>query len=178
MAIKVKSSQLITELMNDLEQEDLIEDKGKVFNINVDAINIAISRLQAISESLCNSNSNYGNSLEALNKAKDGANILIAGIDASINKLGKTIVKVDMTDECNNAIVNNRTKIIEGERQLLENHKKDITDLLSKHRDEINELASKKGVFISQKLFNIYYWIFWGVVEINILLLIYCVFYL
>lgn len=105
--------------------------------------------------------------LESFNAAKDSVDNAIFGICNAITCVHQTPVKVDFTDESKSYLETTHQKLLSNENELINNHKtaigKSIQTLETKFKNVVNGF---KGVWVDKKTFNIYYWLFIGIIEL------------
>ena len=108
--------------------------------------------------------------VKALNVAKESVDNAITGICNAIVEAHHTPMKVEMTDEGKQVMEEGRTKMINREEELFQNHEtaigRSIQTLETKFK---NVVYGFKGVWIDKKTFNIYYWTFFGMLEITLM---------
>lgn len=92
--------------------------------------------------------------VKALNAAKDNMNTAISAFCRAVTQAETTVLKVEMTDECQNAIKSSREELIKSEITLLANHRKLMIQELRNQNEEMQSfIMSGKGVFLSPKVF-------------------------
>ena len=96
--------------------------------------------------------------VKALNAAKDSMNTAVSAFCRAVTQAESTVLKVEMTDECQNAIKSAREELIKAEIALLANHRR---MLLQEYRNQNEELLSLiksgKGVYPPPKVF--WWWV-------------------
>ena len=108
--------------------------------------------------------SNLHDSIQKVEKArKDGTDMVIAmkaatdSMDMAVFAFCRaeaTVLKVEMTDECQNAIKSAREKLIQAEIHLLASHRRLQLQEFRNQNEEIKSfIKSCQGVFLSPKVF-------------------------
>ena len=91
--------------------------------------------------------------VKALNAAKDSMNTAVSAFCRAITRAESTVLKVEKTDECQNAIQSAREKLIQAETDLLANHRKLMIHELRNQNEEMQSfIKSGKGVYLSSSL--------------------------
>ena len=92
--------------------------------------------------------------VKALNAAKDSMNTAVSAFCRAVTRAESTVLKVEMTDECQNAIKSAREELIKAETTLLANHKKQLMQEIRNQNEEMRSfIKSGKGVYLSSKVF-------------------------
>ncbi len=96
-----------------------------------------------------------------LDKATDKADAVTKAIDSFIAKVRDIKFKAKVDDADMKQTINNRKKLIEDEAQLLEDHRKENKDILSRHfYDMSNMMSRNEGVWLSNGWVKAFLWIF------------------
>ena len=92
--------------------------------------------------------------VKALNAAKDSMKTAVSAFCRAVTRAETTVLKVEMTDECQNAIKSVREELIKAETTLLANHKKQLMQEIRNQNEEMRSfIKSGKGVYLSSKVF-------------------------
>lgn len=90
----------------------------------------------------------------ALNAAKDSMNTAVSAFCRAVTRAESTVLKVEMTDECQNAIKSAREELIKAETALLANHRRMMLQEIRNQNEEMQSfIKSGKGVFLPPKVF-------------------------
>ena len=92
--------------------------------------------------------------MKALNAAKDSMNTAVSAFCRAVTRAESTVLKVEMTDECQNAIKSAREELIKAEITLLASHRKQLIQEIHNQNEEMQSFIKLgKGVYISSKVF-------------------------
>lgn len=98
---------------------------------------------------------------DSLNKATDKADAVTKAIDIFIAKVRDIKFKAKVDDADMEQAINNRKKLIEDESKLLEDHRKENKDILTRHfYDMSNMMSRNEGMWLSNGLVKTLLWIF------------------
>lgn len=96
-----------------------------------------------------------------LNKATDKADAVTKAIDSFIAKVRDIKFKAKVDDADMEQAINNRKKLIENESKLLEDHRKENKEILTRHfYDMSNMMSRNEGVWLSNGWVKALLWIF------------------
>ena len=96
-----------------------------------------------------------------LDKATDKADAVTKAIDSFIAKVRDIKFKAKIDDADMEQAINNRKKLIEDESKLLEDHRKDNKEILTRHfYDMSNMMSRNEGVWLSNGWVKTLLWIF------------------
>ena len=92
--------------------------------------------------------------VKALNAAKDSMDTAVSAFCRAVTRAESTVLKVEMTDECQNAIKSAREELINAETTLLARHRKQLIQEIRNQNEEMRSfIKSGKGVYLSSKVF-------------------------
>ena len=98
---------------------------------------------------------------DSLNKATDKADAVTKAIDIFIAKVRDIKFKAKVDDADMEQAINNRKKLIEDESKLLEDHRKENKDILTRHfYDMSNMMSRNEGMWLSNGWVKTLLWIF------------------
>ena len=98
---------------------------------------------------------------DKLNEATEKADVVTKAIEAYIAKVKNITFKAKVDDADMKQAINNRKKLIEGESKLLEDHRKENKEILSRHfYDMSNMISRNEGVWLSNGWVKALLWIF------------------
>ena len=96
-----------------------------------------------------------------LDKATDKADAVTKAIDSFIAKVRDIKFKAKIDDADMEQAINNRKKLIEDESKLLEDHRKENKEILTRHFYDMSNLMSRnEGVWLSNGWVKTLLWIF------------------
>lgn len=92
--------------------------------------------------------------VKALNAATDSMDMTVFAFCRAVTRAESTVLKVEMTDECNNEIITAREELVKTETILLSNHRKMMLQQLLRQNEELRSfIKSVQGVYLSPKVF-------------------------
>ena len=98
---------------------------------------------------------------ENLNKVTDKADAVTKAIDSFIAKVRDIKFKAKVDDADMEQAINNRKKLIENESKLLEDHRNENKEILTRHfYDMSNMMSRNEGVWLSNGWVKTLLWIF------------------
>ena len=96
-----------------------------------------------------------------MDKATDKADAVTKAIDSFIAKVRDIKFKAKVDDADMEQAINNRKKLIENESKLLEDHRKENKEILTRHFYEMSNMMSRnEGVWLSNGWVKALLWIF------------------
>ena len=145
-----KYSNLVEEID---KQEEVKEQKANLDN-ELQLLKQAISNLHDSIQKVEKASKDGTDMVKALNAAKDSMNTAVSAFCRAVTRAETTVLKVEMTDECQNAIKSAREELIKAETTLLANHKKQLMQEIRNQNEEMRSfIKSGKGVYLSSKVF-------------------------
>lgn len=159
-----------SQLVAHLEQKQEVKEEVTNFDEQMRTLRLAVTHIINNTLTLEHEGKNIEELVKALNAAKESVDNAITGICNAIVKAHQTPMKVEMTDESKQTMKEGQTKMLNREAELFKNHEeaigKSIQTLESKFKKVVDDF---KGVWIDKKSFNIYYWTFFGMLEITLM---------
>jgi len=135
------------------KQEEVKEDKANLDN-ELQLLKQAISDLHDNVLKVEKASKNGTDMVIALNAAKDSMNTAVSAFCRAVTRAESTVLKVEMTDECQNAIKSAREELIKAETTLLANHRRMMLQEIRNQNEEMQSfIKSGKGVFLPPKVF-------------------------
>lgn len=145
-----KYSDLVEEID---KQEEVKEQKSNLDN-ELQLLKQAISDLHDNVQKVEKAAKDGTDMVKALNAAKDSMNTAVSAFCRAVTRAESTVLKVEMTDECQNAIKSAREKLIQAETDLLASHRRlQLQDFRNQNEEIMSFLKSCQGVFLSPKVF-------------------------
>ena len=135
------------------KQEEVKEEKANLDN-ELQLLKQAISDLHDNVLKVEKASKNGTDMVKALNAAKDSMNTAVSAFCRAVTRAESTVLKVEMTDECQNAIKSAREELIKAETALLANHRRMMLQEIRNQNEEMQSfIKSGKGVFLPPKVF-------------------------
>ena len=135
------------------KQEEVKEQKANLDN-ELQLLKQAISNLHDSIQKVEKASKDGTDMVKALNAAKDSMNTAVSAFCRAVTRAETTVLKVEMTDECQNAIKSAREELIKAETALLANHRRMLLQEYRNQNEEITSfIKSCQGVFLSPKVF-------------------------
>ena len=135
------------------KQEEIKEQKANLDN-ELQLLKQAISDLHDNVLKVEKASKNGTDMVIALNAAKDSMNTAVSAFCRAVTRAESTVLKVEMTDECQNAIKSAREELIKAETTLLANHRRMMLQQIRNQNEEMQSFVkSGKGVYLPPKVF-------------------------
>lgn len=145
-----KYSNLVEEIN---KQEEVKEQKANLDN-ELQLLKQAISNLHDNVLKVEKASKNGTDMVKALSAAKDSMNIAVSAFCRAFTRAESTVLKVEMTDECQNAIKSAREELIKAETTLLANHRRMMLQQIRNQNEEMQSfIKSGRGVYLPPKVF-------------------------
>ena len=135
------------------KQEEFKEEKFNLDN-ELQLLKQAISDLHDNVQKVEKAAKDGTDMVKALNAAKDSMNTAVSAFCRAVTRAESTVLKVEMTDECQNAIKSAREELIKAETTLLANHRRMMLQQIRNQNEEMQSfIKSGKGVYLPPKVF-------------------------
>ena len=135
------------------KQEEVKEQKANLDN-ELQLLKQAMSDLRDCVQKVEKASKDGTDMMKALNAAKDSMNTAVSAFCRAVTRAESTVLKVEMTDECQNAIKSAREELIKAEITLLASHRKQLIQEIHNQNEEMQSyIKSGKGVYLSSKVF-------------------------
>lgn len=135
------------------KQEEVKEQKANLDN-ELQLLKQAISDLHDNVQKVEKAAKDGTDMVKALNAAKDSMNTAVSASCRAVTRAESTVLKVEMTDECQNAIKSAREELIKAETTLLTNHRRMMLQQIRYQNEEMQSfIKSGKGVYLPPKVF-------------------------
>ena len=145
-----KYSNLVEEID---KQEEVKEQKANLDN-EIRLLKQAMSDLRDCVQKVEKASKDGTDIIKALNAAKDSMDTAVSAFCRAVTRAESTVLKVEMTDECQNAIKSAREELIKAEITLLASHRKQLIQEIHNQNEEMQSfIKSGKGVYLSSKVF-------------------------
>ena len=145
-----KYSNLVEEIN---KQEEVKEQKANL-DKELQLLKQAISDLHDSIQKVEKARKDGTDMVIAMKAATDSMDMAVFAFCRAVTRAEATVLKVEMTDECQNAIKSAREKLIQAETDLLASHRRSQLQEFRNHNEEIKSfIKSCQGVFLSPKVF-------------------------
>ena len=145
-----KYSNLVEEIN---KQEEVKEEKVNLDN-ELQLLKQAMSDLHNNVQKVEKAAKDGTDMVKALNAAKDSMDTAVSAFCRAVTRAESTVLKVEMTDECQNTIKSAREELIKAETTLLASHGRLMIQELRNQNEEMRSfIKSGKGVYLSSKVF-------------------------
>ena len=135
------------------KQEEVKEQKANLDN-ELQLLKQAISDLHDNVQKVEKAAKDGTDMVKALNAAKDSMNTAVSAFCRAVTRAESTVLKVEMTNECQNAIKSAREELIKAETTLLANHRRMMLQQIRNQNEEMQSfIKSGKGVYLPPKVF-------------------------
>ena len=135
------------------KQEEVKEQKANLDN-ELQLLKQAISDLHDNVQKVEKAAKDGTDMVKALNAAKNSMNTAVSAFCRAVTRAESTVLKVEMTDECQNAIKSAREELIKAETTLLANHRRMMLQQIRNQNEEMQSfIKSGKGVYLPPKVF-------------------------
>ena len=135
------------------KKEEIKEQKANLDN-ELQLLKQAISNLHDSIQKVEKASKDGTDMVKALNAAKDSMNTAVSAFCRAVTRAESTVLKVEMTDECQNAIKSAREKLILSETDLLASHRRlQLQEFRNQNEEIMCFIKSCQGVFLSPKVF-------------------------
>ena len=135
------------------KQEEVKEQKANLDN-ELQLLKQAISDLHDNVQKVEKAAKDGTDMVKALNAAKDSMNTAVSAFCRAVTRAESTVLKIEMTDECQNAIKSAREELIKAETTLLANHRRMMLQQIRNQNEEMQSfIKSGKGVYLPPKVF-------------------------
>ena len=135
------------------KKEEIKEQKANLDN-ELQLLKQAISNLHDSIQKVEKASKDGTDMVKALNAAKDSMNTAVSAFCRAVTRAESTVLKVEMTDECQNAIKSAREKLIQSETDLLASHRRlQLQEFRNQNEEIMSFIKSCQGVFLSPKVF-------------------------
>ena len=134
------------------KQEEVKEQKANLDN-ELQLLKQTISDLHDNVLKVEKASKNGTDMVKALNAAKDSMDTAVSAFCRAVTRAESTVLKVEMTDECQNAIKSAREELIKAETTLLANHRMMLQQIRNQNEEMQSFIKSGKGVYLPPKVF-------------------------
>ena len=146
---------------NTIDKNIEMDKASDKFDQQLQAYKDAGNTLASAKSSLETATGSLQEAKENLNKVTDKADAVTKAIDSFIAKVRDIKFKAKVDDADMEQAINNRKKLIENESKLLEDHRKENKEILTRHfYDMSNMMSRNEGVWLSNGWVKALLWIF------------------
>lgn len=130
--------------------DSLVEEINKQEEVKEEMVNLE-NDIQLLKQAMSDLHDNVQKVEKA---AKDSMDTAVSAFCRAVTRAESTVLKVEMTDECQNAIKSAREELIKAEITLLASHRKQLIQEIHNQNEEMQSfIKSGKGVYLSSKVF-------------------------
>ena len=145
-----KYSNLVEEID---KQEEVKEQKANLDN-ELQLLKQAISNLHDSIQKVEKARKDGTDMVIAMKAATDSMDMAVFAFCRAVTRAEATVLKVEMTDECQNAIKSAREKLIQAETDLLASHRRlQLQEFRNQNEEITSFIKSCQRVFLSPKVF-------------------------
>lgn len=159
-----------SQLVAHVEQKQEVKEEATNLDEQLKLLKLAVTHIINSTIELKQVGKDTDELVTALNAAKDSVDNAINGICNAIVEAHQTPVKVEMTDECKVQMKQSHQDLLDKEATLLTNHEGVVNQSMERLETRFKNIVDGfKGVWLDKKTFNIYFWSFFGMLEITII---------
>ena len=137
------------------KQEEVKEQKANLDN-ELQLLKQAISNLHDSIQKVEKVRKDGTDMVIAMKAATDSMDMAVFAFCRAVTRAEATVLKVEMTDECQNAIKSAREKLIQAETDLLASHRRlQLQEFRNQNEEITSFIKSCQGVFLSP---NVFWW--------------------
>lgn len=137
------------------KQEEVKEQKANLDN-ELQLLKQAISNLHDSIQKVEKARKDGTDMVIAMKAATDSMDMAVFAFCRAVTRAEATVLKVEMTDECQNAIKSAREKLIQAETDLLASHRRlQLQEFRNQNEEITSFIKSCQGVFLSP---NVFWW--------------------
>ena len=141
-------------LVEEINKQEEVKDQKANLDNELQLLKQAISDLHDNVQKVEKAAKDGTDMVKALNTAKDSMNTAVSAFCRAVTRAESTVLKVEMTDECQNAIKSAREELIKAETTLLANHRRMMLQQIRNQNEEMQSfIKSGKGVYLPPKVF-------------------------
>ena len=141
-------------LVEEINKQEEIKEEKITLGDELLLLQEAISNLQDSVRKVEQADKDGTDMVKALNAATDSMDMAVFAFCRAVTRAESTVLKVEMTDECINAIKSAREELIKAETALLSCHRTMLLQQIQSQHEELRSfIKSAQGVFLSPKVF-------------------------
>lgn len=143
-----------SELVEEINKQEEVKEQKANLDSELQLLKQAISNLHDSIQKVEKARKDGADMVIAMKAATDSMDMAVFAFCRAVTRAEATVLKVEMTDECQNAIKSAREELIKAETTLLANHKKQLMQEIRNQNEEMRSfIKSGKGVYLSSKVF-------------------------
>lgn len=141
-------------LVEEINKQEEIKEEKVTLGDELQLLQKAIDNLQNSIKKVEKADKDGADMVIAMNAATDSMDMAVYAFCRAVTRAESTVLKVEMTDECKNAIISTREELIKAETALLSNHRSMLLQQIRSQYEELYSfIKSAQGVFLSHKVF-------------------------
>lgn len=141
-------------LLEEINKQEEVKEEKNTLGDELWLLKQAVSNLQDCVSKVEQADKDGMDMVKALNAATDSMDMTVFAFCRAVTRAESTVLKVEMTDECNNEIITAREELVKTETILLSNHRKMMLQQLLRQNEELRSfIKSVQGVYLSPKVF-------------------------
>lgn len=141
-------------LIEEINKQEEIKDEKVALGDELQLLQKAINNLQNSIKKVEKADKDGTDMVIAMNAATDSMDMAVYAFCRAVTRAESTVLKVEMTDECKNAIISAREELIKAETALLSSHRSMLLQQIRNQYEELRSfIKSGKGVYMSPKVF-------------------------
>lgn len=141
-------------LIEEINKQEEIKEEKVTFGNELQLLQKAINNLQNSVKKVEKADKDGADMVIAMNAATDSMDMAVYAFCRAVTRAESTVLRVEMTDECKNAIISAREELIKAETALLSSHRSMLLRQIRSQYDELRSfIKSAQGVFLSPKVF-------------------------
>lgn len=141
-------------LVEEIDKQEEVKEEKNTLGEELRLLKQAVSNLQDCVSKIEQADKDGTDMVKALNAATDSMDMAVFAFCRAVTRAEATVLKVEMTDECQNAIKSAREKLIQAETDLLASHRRlQLQEFRNQNEEITSFIKSWQGVFLSPKVF-------------------------
>lgn len=141
-------------LVEEINKQEEIKEEKVTLGDELQLLQKAIDNLQNSIKKVEKADKDGADMVIAMNAATDSMDMAVYAFCRAVTRAESTVLKVEMTDECKNAIISAREELIKAETALLSSHRSMMLQQIRSQNEEMQSfIKSGKGVYLSPKVF-------------------------
>ncbi len=141
-------------LVEEINKQEEIKEEKNFLSEELQLLKQAANNLQDCVSKVEKAGNDGTDMVTAMNAATDSMDMAVYAFSRAVTRAESTVLKVEMTDECKNAIISAREELIKAETTLLSSHRSMLLQQIRNQYEELRSfIKSGKGVYMSPKVF-------------------------
>lgn len=141
-------------LIEEIDKQEEVQEQKTNLDNELQLLKQAISDLHDNVMKVEKASNEGTDMVTAIKAATDSMDMAVYAFCRAVTRAESTVLKVEMTDECKNAIISAREELIKAETALLSSHRSMLLQQIRNRYEELRSfIKSGKGVYMSPKVF-------------------------